>query len=153
MVNVHLQPIVLGYILDSKHLYFLCSVDSRKYFFIYLFWLFCCNVKYLNMLKDHLFFEERIKCSDEDGGGGGGGSITNNKFSPFLSEKCQAWMKFLNVIEEILQNYLLIAALYNLNWLLDGVMKVDGWHFILIFSLFVSLISQMYLYYRIYTSV
>ena len=62
-------------------------------------------------------------------------------------------MKFLNVIEEILQNYLLIAALYNLNWLLDGVMKVDGWHFILIFSLFVSLISQMYLYYRIYTSV
>ena len=62
------------------------------------------------MLKDQSFFKERIRR-----GGGPGGSITNNKFSPFVNDKCQARMKFLHLIEEILLNYLLITALYNLN--------------------------------------
>ena len=65
------------------------------------------------MLKDQSFFKERIIWSDEDGGRGG--SIPNNKFSPFFNDKYQARMKFLHLIEEILQNYLLITALYNLN--------------------------------------
>ena len=118
-MNVHLQSIILGYILESEHSYFLCNVDSRKYFYFFIFFIFCCNVKYLrNMLKDQSFFgrENNMLWWRR-------GSITNNKCSPFLSEKCQARMKFLHLIEEILQNYLLIAALYNLNWLLDGVMK------------------------------